>query len=401
MVYIPPSREALHQATLQLVKRFNLLSHRYVPPAHALLCEKALQLKRLYSQRVAEKPPSYFGTQPVENKAHIDEIECITRLVVDLPATKAGSAEQDEAQSIILGALIYRYLAIEFEYTKTLDGRVLSWLGVYNKDSAALYGVLKMLLGINEQNQLDPLSIATRCSAYLEHLRTQGVRRGSGYIRQEEKNFFDRLNHFIFDAREASNPIAEQIKSLAMIQSVDSILCKTEGQLFAGFGLFSEALAIAFKSKSQLSRAEMVLCLKAISPLPPAWVLSMMDYLLRDSETLIKDDLVHFVADMRKRWATYSQYTVLGVYVVALTKSNSAVLTSTIDEAMRIEAPNNLLDDSTRVNALSALGYFLRLPLQDFLDDHLIGNYHALQHDIEALLLGLRGMDHMLMSLAM
>lgn len=60
MVYIPPSREALHQATTQLIKRFNALSHRYIPPDQDVLRDNVLQLKTRYSQRVAEKPLSFF-----------------------------------------------------------------------------------------------------------------------------------------------------------------------------------------------------------------------------------------------------------------------------------------------------------------------------------------------------
>ena len=403
MVYIPPSREALHQATTQLIKRFNGLSHRYTPPAQDVLRENVLQLKTRYSQRVAEKPLSFFGSQPIENKVHIEEIECITRLVLDLPVTKARSPEEDEVQSIILGALMYRYLAIEFDYTQTLDGKILSWLGIYNKDSAALYGILKGLLGINEQNQLDALSIATRCGAYLDYLRSKGARRGSAYIRQEEVDFFDRLHRLISDSKHLSIPILEQIKYLAMIRFFDDLLYKTGVQVGAGFELFSQALGLSFKSKDSLSRADMLSCVSATSPNASSLVNSMIEYLLRDDEVLKKENLPNFVVEMNKRLATYSQYTLLGVYVVALTKSHSTTLTKALETAIGVVEPGHLLDANTRVNALSALGHYLSLPLPDGRDLEFspMGNYLSLQDDIEQLLPELRGKEEMAMSYVM
>ena len=398
MVYIPPSREALHEASIKLIKQFNLMSHRYIPPNKDSLLEQVLQLRSLYGQRVAEKPTTFFGTQAVENQVHIEEIECITRLVLELRRTRAGASEEYEVQNIILGALIYRYLAIDYDYTKTFDGKVLSWIGIYNKDTAALYSVLKEILGIREANQLDSLSIVTRCTAYLDWLRFKGARRGSAFIRQEDVNFFDRLQHFIMDAKHASNPVAQEIKSLAMIQSVDNLLCKTGLEMRGGFELLSNALGYFFKAKNELSRDEILSCMKGISSKLSILVISMIDYLLRDDEILRKEALAQFVGEMEKRLATYTQYALLGAYVIVLTKSHSSVTTQLIESALGIISPENLLDDKTRVNALSALEYYLNLPvpIRHEQDD---GFLSSLRHDTRQLLSDIREIDFMSASL--
>lgn len=361
MPYVPPSYEALRTSTSTLIRAFNRVSERYEPPPYDQLYQQILTMGDTYKQRVAEKPAPLLGKKPEPNPKYTEIIERIIYLARHMDqSVAAGSAEQIQQHNVLLGALFYQYLSIDASYKETYTGRFFSYMNWIDVDTTALYSTLKSMLNISKKNQLDKLSIVTRCSAYLEELRKRA--RGEDlalYVPQGEDDFFQQLQSKIANAEDLSEPMERQIRCLKVVQSFDAILSTTSKSVSTGLKSFCDLLSKTLKTKKELSREEMVAILSKIelSPLTS----EIINYLLQDGETLTSEKAPAFLENMLGRLATYNQFTLLGMYVIMLEKSSVEfpLVTETLNIAIGI-TPANAMDTDTRILALSPLLHYLQ-----------------------------------------
>lgn len=366
MPYVPPPYEVLRVSTSTLIREFNRAAKRYQPPPYAQLYEQICGMADSYKQRVAEKSVSLLewliGKKPEPDSMRIEIIDRIYYLARHLPTSVAeGSAEQIQQHNILLGALFYPYLLIDASYNEPYTARFFSYVGLINVDKTALYSTIKDMLNISDENKLDELSIATRCSAYLDYLRERGVRGENlaSYVPQGNDNFFQQLQARIALAQSESKPVAKQIEYLKLIQSFEAILNNTDTEVSAGLIPYCDSLTKALKTQQTLSRAEMVASLSKIKM--SLLASDVINYLLQDGEILTRERAPAFLEDMKGRLAIYSQFTLLGMYVVMLVKSGSQfpLVTETLNTAIGI-TPAEVMDQDTCVLTLSSLHHYLQ-----------------------------------------
>lgn len=397
MGYTPPSCEELRYATAELQQIFNKQQNRYDPPSYELLTEKLHSMERSYRQRVKEKPNLFFVLQP--DSVRFEEISCITHLMDSVQSTTPQSSARNQIHGILLGALIYRWKAIEASYQGTISSR----FKLNSARSSALYLTIEEILMLNPErgNQLDPLTVSTCCVAYQQRLHELGAVRGSVYIRENEADFFQTLDLFISEADGASRGVAEQMGHLVAIQSVDECLEKMFADTSSGLVSLSSVLSKGLNRKETLSREEMMQSLEAIglSPL----VKSMIEYLVPDDKSLNKESLVCFLDEMKPRLAIYYQYALLGAYVIVLknTPPEHVTLIKTLNIAIGSLSMINALDDETRLRGLSVLGHYLTLPGVCDLDFKAWRSYNSLKRDVEHQYIDLQRMSELAQSLMM
>ena len=397
MGYTPPSCEELRYATAELQQIFNKQQNRYDPPSYELLTEKLQSMERSYRQRVKEKPNLFFALQP--DSVRFEEISCITHLMDSVQSTTAQSSARNQIHGILLGALIYRWKAIDASY----QGSISSRFKLNSARSSALYLTIEEILMLNSErgNQLDPLTVSTCCAAYQKRLLELGAVRGSVYIRENEVDFFQTLDLFISEADGASRGVSEQMGHLVAIQSVDECLEKMCADTSSGLVLLSSVLSKGLNRKDRLSREEMMQSLETIelSPL----VKSMIEYLVPDDKCLNKESLVCFLDEMKPRLAIYYQYALLGAYVIVLknTPPEHSKLIKTLNIAIGSLSMSNALDDETRLRGLSVLGHYLTLPGVCDLDFKAWRSYNSLKRDVEHQYIDLQRMSELAQSLVM
>jgi hypothetical protein len=245
-----------------------------------------------------------------------------------------------------------------------MTGKIFTQLG-WIKDATGMYPIIKELLAITEENKLDSLNILTRCRAYLQYMRKIQLEKPSDlirYIPQGGEGFFQKLEERVREAEDLSRPMLDQIKYLTVIQSFDALLAKTRDEVCAGLRLFSTSLSALFiKPDSQLSREAMVACLQGIQPKPSSLVCELINYLLPDDATMNKAELSSFAGKIEARLAVYNQFTLLGMYVMVLEKSDVTlpVVTETLKTALGITA-SEVIDDDLRTQAIEPLYFYLQ-----------------------------------------
>ena len=377
MPYVPPSYEELYRATSKLQEIFHKDAHHYSLPVYELLCEtisgtKAANgvdlvdgMESIYQRHVNEKPPLFGGLYKLSaDPTRVEEIACITKLVVDLneKQTLPGSPERNQAHNIILGALIYRQLAIKASYTETYIGKLLSHIIWWDRENAsALYKTLVDVLKIGPDNTLDDLSVVTCCSAYRNYLKEQGATINSAYIRNEP-DFFSQLESIISNAAEDARVISERIKPLIALQSIAEVLHKTDEEICVGLPKLAAILSKKLATKESLSRDDMIACMPPITVLSER-VTTFISYLLHDEMVVNKENIDKFVSILRDRLAGNSQYILLGAYAIGLNDTQTdSDLTRALKKAMGALRPGNAIDDEAKDWALIALGHYLTLP---------------------------------------
>ena len=344
MPYNPPSYAELHESTLALLRAFNSASKRYVPPSYAQLYERIGTMVGKYRQLVAEKPKTFFGVKPEPNPMHIEMIERLCYLAEHLPkSVTEGSPEQIQQHNILLGALFYLYLIIDGRYNGTCTGRFFSYMKLISVNASALYRTINDMLGISEENILDKLSIVTRCSAYLEYLRSIGTRGEdvTPYIPKGFDGFFEGLQAQIAKAEDESRPMEQQMGRLRVVQSFDAILRDTANQVSAGLSLYCPLLSENLKGKKELPREEMITLLSTLKLSPLAF--EIINYLLRDDEVLKNEGAAKFLNDMQGRLETYNQFTLLGMYLIMLVNCvKLPLVTETLNIAIGITSASTI-----------------------------------------------------------
>jgi hypothetical protein len=373
MPYIPPLYSALRETTAVLVRIFDRTSGRYFPPPYEVLVREISVMEAKYRRRVAEKPNTVtsvvFG-KPVVNSQYLALIDGIRYLAEFLPRAEPDSAEYIEQHSILLGSLLHFYLKIDDTYDKDITGKIFTKLG-YTKDVTGMYPIIKELLAITEVNRLDSLNVLTRCRAYLEYLRKIQIENPSDLIRYVPsgvEEFFQQLEARVKEAEDFSRPMLDQIKYLTVIQSFDALLAKTSDEVCVGLRLFSTSLAVLLKkTESPLSRDAMVACLQATQPKPSPLVCELINYLLPDDATLNKVDYSGFASKMKARLAVYNQYTLFGMYMMVLEKSDLTlpVVTETLKTALGITS-SEVISEDLRNQSIEPLYFYLqKLPVID------------------------------------
>jgi len=386
MVYIPPSYEQLQQSTLELQQIFNKATNRYEPPSYDILLDRILKMQKNYCIHVKKKGNRFYATKPDPDRE--EEIACITRLIDSFPETSPGSLKRHYVHNILLGALFYRYKAIEKSYRESYS----EYLRISDKRCSALYLTIEEMLGLQTDrgSSIDSLSVATCCRAYFEHLRSIDLKKQSLYVRPEEVKFFTNLEAQIDRAESDSRGVAEQMNCLESIQAIADLLNKTHREVRLGLDSLSTGLTKALLTKEVLSREEIIKILHAtdLSPL----VKAMIDYLISDDKTLNKPDepllvekmIEDFMEEMKRNLTVYNQYTLLGAYVMMLKKipAEQTGLKKTLNIAMNAASIRNALDEDARTQSICALNDYLMLPGMRELNANGLQNYEAMKCEL-------------------
>ena len=300
----------------------------------------------------------------------MEQISYIIYLINNLKRAPE-SRDYNQVQNVIIGALIFRRKAI-YEA---------SWFSEY---SSALYKTIEEVLGINEANKLDEMTIVTVCRAYHDVLRKMKPEKLSAYIGKEDAAFFSQLERFIADAERNSSVVAKQINHLVTIQSIANRLLFTDDEISKGLAVLASDLGKKLKTDTTvLVQQEIKECLRA-TKLPELEKL-VIEYLLPDSYRLSKANWPKFVDYMMNRVIKYSNLALLGAYLIVLTKTplEQGVLITTLKEAINTISATNVVDGSTQRDALDALGYYLTLPGMRELDFSGWDSYEALQREVK------------------
>ena len=381
MAYIPPSYEELHLATAALLRVSNKTYGRYRAPEFSELRATSLDMKETYLELVAAKSYLRMGAKP--GLPRLEEINCIRHLIERLPETLPGSRERNQVHNTLLGALFYRRMAIGSSYS----GSWASFFGFNSENSSALYLAIQKVLNIKPDNLPDDLTVYTCCRAYYDHVdREKRLGNESGYIRTGEVDFFEQLKAIITKVETPSKLVDNQIRQLIAIQSIASLLRKTDAEVDAGIEVLSESLLNALGNKSSLSRGEIVKCLRAakLSPL----VATMIEQLVDIKQDVTKASCRNFIEDLKQKRIENSQYTLLGAYVIVLKEApieqaDLTKLTTILASAIGATSLSNSLDDETRFKALSTFAAYLKLPSMGDLDFSAWGSYDSLQADVD------------------
>lgn len=363
MGYTPPTYRDLQKATNLLQQSFNRLSSRYIPPDYQSLRNKADKLKEKYLEKVKEKSSWRLYT-PKPDPTRLDQIACIAQLLNNLPENPRDTDETNSAQCVLLGALFYRLLRIDYSY----EGY--SFFGSTEKDSA-LHEVIIELLSINEvANKLDAQTVATCCAAYRDYLKQEKVSEKYSYIAKDSK-FFTKLKTIIDVAQINAKPVEKQLQSLVFIQSIAQSLETNDKSFLDTLALLSKSISNKLKSIESLNRANVIELMNALKPAVSIIVKQLIEDLLppdlsinnRGEVASAGENKGPFQEFMAASLVINSKYTLLGAYVLSLSQCtmDTPHLTSALNNSIGVQLENQL-DDEKRELALTALENFMELP---------------------------------------
>ena len=372
MVYIAPSYGDLLKATDLLPVTYTQLSARYVPPDYKTLTEAITSMERRYGELVLLKAKASRFFTPRLEPLRLDQISYIVKLEKILPEPLT-SAEVNATQKVLLGALFYRRISIKSSY----DG-IMCWMSGWNPSCSALYRTIDELLGITGSNALDDLSVETCCKAYYEHIMRLPETIRLTYFDASEQV---KLTEMIAVFEEKARPIHEDMRPLFAIGALRQLLDGMHSEMRVQLTVFDAFLtAEKLPEVETLSREAIIASLDTRNPTPR--IRAMFDYLLPSDMSLNRLNSAGFLADMQERLAVYSQYVLLGAYIVALGKAPSMEVRNTLYRAIGGLLPGNALDDEARVLALTALDHYLSLPGISDKDFSAFGSYDMLQRDV-------------------
>jgi len=168
-----------------MCKSFFQDNHCYIPPAFPILQEGILALEDNYIQLVNKNK----GTV---NKHRKQEILAICQCLAQLNIPYLDENQLQNANEILLGIVIYRFLRVAGGYSITAQ----FWDA---KNHCRLYQLLVILLNISENNQLDEYSITRYCSAYMDYLvkNSQILIQSSALKKEEFTHITRNLNPII------------------------------------------------------------------------------------------------------------------------------------------------------------------------------------------------------------
>ena len=190
-----------------------------------------------------------------------------------------------------------------------------------------------------------------------------------------------KLTEMIAVFEEKARPIHEDMRPLFAIGALRQLLDGMHSEMRVQLTVFDAFLtAEKLPEVETLSREAIIASLDTRNPTPR--IRAMFDYLLPSDMSLNRLNSAGFLADMQERLAVYSQYVLLGAYIVALGKAPSMEVRNTLYRAIGGLLPGNALDDEARVLALTALDHYLSLPGISDKDFSAFGSYDMLQRDV-------------------
>lgn len=362
MPYKPPEYQDLCTATSELHDLFNRNCGRYFPPTCELLCEQGSGMERSYRRHIKEKHNLLVALSPDEDR--LDEINCITRLIVGL----RDASDKNLTQNIILGAMFYRRITFKAGYSESFVGKVLALVPesvstMFSREMAsAMYRTIGEVLGISPTTIVDDLTVLTCCRAYHKYLSDLVDARQDvvPYIPKKEPHILAALSDIILKVEGGADAIAERIRRLTAIQSIAAILSKTDTDVCVGLDLLSKALSTQLSKKDKLSREEIIACMPKSLSLQTQEIII---YLVADNMVVNKENIALFVATMKSCLIVYSQYVLLGAYVVVINECREdAGLVLTLKQSIGAHKLGNSMDDDAIDTALRALKAYLELP---------------------------------------
>ncbi|STX47994.1 Uncharacterised protein [Legionella hackeliae] len=213
MGYELPRYRDLHNKAIKLHNSFNELINRYIPPTYEQIRQKVNSLEEKYNEKVRKKSGFFVNTTPDLRR---DQVACISQLLPKLP--QEGTVQLlNNAQNILLGAVLYRYQRIILSY----NSKFLFYLG-YSADNSCVKLILEEEFEFEKQ-KLDAETIATCCEAYKAYLEQEDVSSDKKkkvadqfpYI-QEDTEFFSKLKEIIVHARVKARPITIQLQVIVL-----------------------------------------------------------------------------------------------------------------------------------------------------------------------------------------
>lgn len=375
MPYQPPSNKDLQKATFNLQQRFNQIANRYCPPEYAALTEGIHELEKDYIMRANKKKKKGVrmfvssGPDPVR----LEQIGFIRQLAAHMPAAQcADLAKTEQARQILLGALFYRYLRIENSYL------------VSNSTHSALVGAISALLKMSEENIVDYQTQTTCLTEFQSYLKRPGVAAQFTYIK-EDPLYFNHLQNLINHSSEHALPVSKQLSCIASIQSVCNTLIQYEQEAMDILTQLLTALnGEIIKETASIGDKEIEACLESIKPS------SLMKYLFINYFLPETIDVMHsekalslFKKDMTSRIEMYSQYALLGMYILVLNKypDKNAYLYRSLAISIQISFQNQL-DNKTRELALATLNYFVEAPVKFDISDQVWNGWEIFKAEV-------------------
>ncbi|MGQ3888943.1 hypothetical protein ACQUW5_07905 [Legionella sp. CNM-1927-20] len=413
MPYDAPDYTFLKNTTDKLQQSFAQLTKRYTSPAYPLLREKFLKLEDLYKKKLKEKEKKRW-IKCAPDKIRLEQIGCITQLASNMPNEQIARNKEEileRAKSILIGSGLYRYSRITNSY-KMLFG----FFGEAQENSA-LNMALHDILGLSDDNNMDPLTWASCCSDYREYLLKDDNYTSYSYI-NNDPDFFSNLEKMIVREQIKAQPMIKQLQYILFIQSTLKML-DSYPQKLTQLANKLKTFLIGQKAKINypVDKARLLNYLKTLKAENDLY--NIFNQFLPESYhiTLIEANLVavddngakELEADISERITVYCQYALLAAYILVLTKINEMQkldgpfvnsaeynekkLIEDLKKALKFaisEQDNNQLDDDTRNLALTSLQVFIDLNDQAVINAEAWGGFDLFKGELHRQLVNVR-----------
>ncbi|STX51911.1 Uncharacterised protein [Legionella busanensis] len=413
MPYDAPEFTFLKNKTDNLQQSFAQLTKRYTSPAYLDLREKLLKLEDLYKKKLKEKQKGRW-TKCEPDETRLDQIGCITQLANNMPNGQTAPNKEisfERAQSILIGSSLYRYARITRSYNI-----LLGFFGQAD-DNSALNMALHEILGLSDDNSIDPLTWANCCSDYRNYLLKDDNYTSYSYI-NNDPDFFSNLEKMIVREQIKAQPMIKQLQYILFIQSVLRMIDSYP----------QKVMQLTNKLKTHLISQKA----KITYPLDKSKLLSFLKILKADNDlynifnqflpenyyiTMLETKLVavddngakELEADISERITIYCQYALLAAYILVLTKLNEmqklnsqflyAVeynekkLIDDLKKSLKFaisEQDSNQVDDDTRNLALTSLQVFIDLNDQLVINTEAWGGFELFKGELHRQLVNVR-----------
>lgn len=381
MPYIPVSYKKLRQGINEFSAYFNTISGRYIAPSYQDLRQNPDQLVTFYREKVSAKNNLFFTAAPDEKR--LSQIACISELIESLPLTIEDEIKQNYAQTLILGAMLYRYLRIRDSYSGMLN-----YVLGGDASNSALFLSLTQLLGITPQNVLDALTIKTACEAYAAYLRQEGIASRFTYI-QKDSAFLTKLDAQIAQYKKAAEELLLPLNYLNALpfKAIFFVVDDLDKSSSTAFQVLKSALLALNVTQLSLTQVKTAL----LSCPLEASVKNYCIYLLPQFDSIEKEKIDEFILQLEERLTIHNQYALLGVYLFAYQKiPESMPLAKRVLEQLLDISAVNVLDDKTRKLAWSAFDNLLSFEKMKSIDFGVWGSFDKLDADLTSLREGIK-----------
>lgn len=261
------------------------------------------------------------------------------------------------------GAIFYRYRRLEISY----DRKAYKFFG-YNTKVSSLSQVLNETFKL--EKNLDEETLATCCEAYKAYLLQPDNLEGHKivadqfpYIKNDPK-FLTNLNEIISIARTRAKPLTRQLLVISFVQSVGQLLQETDKKLLI---LLPQVIQLVTdqREKKELLRREDILelinsQLVAEENLKKVLTLSLPEELGLEGVLVNGSYYLSFQDYLLQAININSKYTLLGAYVIALSRCNFKM--TNLRDALNISINSilsNQLDDEAKDLGLNALKNYI------------------------------------------